>query len=113
MKSLDTYREFLRRGFQFQVMEDRLDVKGTIEPLTPELIDLLKEHKLEIVALVAEWQKGGPFLQPNGNLVIPFNTDSRYHWWNGGIPLSEIKREFSNGPYGPWHRTLTKGSLKN
>ena len=47
MNSLDTYREFLRRGFQFQVMEDRLDVKGTIEPLTPELIDLLKEHKLE------------------------------------------------------------------
>jgi hypothetical protein len=113
MSSLDTYREFLRRGFQFQVKEDRLDVKGTTEPLTPELIGLLKEHKSEIMPLVIEWQKGGPFLQPNGNLVIPFNADSRYHWWNGGIPLSEIRREFSNGPYGPWHRTLTKGSLKN
>jgi hypothetical protein len=111
MSDLDTYREFLRRGFQFQVKEDRLDVKGTTEPLTPELIDLLKEHKSEIVTLVAEWQKGGPFLQPNGNLVIPFSSEPKYHWWNGGIPLSEIRREFSNGPYGPWHFTVSRNTL--
>jgi hypothetical protein len=45
MSGLDTYREFLRRGFHFKVMKDRLDVKGTVEPLKPELINLLKEHK--------------------------------------------------------------------
>jgi hypothetical protein len=113
MSSLEIYREFLLRGFRFQVTENRLDVKGTIEPLTPDLIGLLKAHKSEIMVLVAEWQKGGPFLQPNGNLVIPFNADNKYHWWNGGKSLTEIRREFSDGPYGPWHYTLTKGSLKN
>jgi len=38
-----------------------------------------------------------PFLNAGGDLVIPFASPARYHWWNGGqsvaATLSEIKEE--------------------
>jgi hypothetical protein len=34
-----------------------------------------------------------PFLDAEDDLVIPFDSDSRYHWWNGGQPISETLRE--------------------
>jgi hypothetical protein len=111
MNSLAIYQDLLERGFQFQLSGDRLDVKGTTEPLTTEVISLMRERKQEIIALVAEWQKGGPFLQPDGSLVIPFNSDPQYHYWAGGMKLSETKKMFSNGPFGPRHVTKSRAIL--
>ena len=111
MNSLAIYQDLLECGFQFQVSGDRLDIKETTEPLTTELISLLTERKQEIIALVAECQKGGPFLQPDGNLIIPFNSDPKYHWWAGGMKSSETKKMFSNGPFGPWHVTKSRVTL--
>ncbi|MFQ5801422.1 MAG: hypothetical protein ACE5JQ_00825 [Candidatus Methylomirabilales bacterium] len=34
-----------------------------------------------------------PFLTPSGILVIPFEADSRYHWWAGGQSIAETLRE--------------------
>ena len=45
MNSLAIYQDLLERGFQFQVSGDRLDVKGTTEPLTTEVIGLLTERQ--------------------------------------------------------------------
>ena len=30
-----------------------------------------------------------PYLEPNGNLVIPFESDSKYHWWKAGQSVSD------------------------
>jgi hypothetical protein len=111
MSPLSIYKEMLQRGFLFEVDGERLKYRGTLEPLTPNLLAKLKENKAEIINFVLEWQKGGPFLQPDGSLVIPFSSDLKYHWWNGGMPLAEIRKEFSRGPLGPWHFLLSRVSL--
>ena len=51
-----------------------------------------------------------PFLQPNGQLVIPFDSDPKYHWWKDGkMNLSEIKKE-TEGIIGPWHLILKRNN---
>jgi hypothetical protein len=30
---------------------------------------------------------GAPYIDDSGNLIIPFSTDQKYHYWNGGQPL--------------------------
>ena len=111
MSPLSIYKEMLQRGFLFEVDGERLKCRGTLEPLTPHLLSQLKENKAEILNFILEWQKGGPFLQPDGNLVIPFNSDPQYHYWAGGMKLPEIKKIFSNGPFGPWHVTKSRVTL--
>lgn len=34
--------------------------------------------------------KPAPFISPEGDLIVPFNTDPEYHWWKGGKNLKEI-----------------------
>ena len=38
---------------------------------------------------------GAPYIDNPGNLVIPFNADQKYHYWNGGQPLSETLIELN------------------
>jgi len=110
MNPLGIYKEMLQRGFVFDVDGERLRCRGTLEPLTSDLLRQLKDNKTEIINFVREWQKGGPFLQPNGSLVIPFNSDPKYHWWNKGMPLQNVRAEFTKGPFGPWHFLLSRVS---
>jgi hypothetical protein len=30
-----------------------------------------------------------PYFDNNGSIIIPFNFDQKYHFWNGGQPVSE------------------------
>ena len=34
-----------------------------------------------------------PFLTTDGTLSIPFGSDSKYHWWNGGQSLAQTRAE--------------------
>ncbi|QPJ64814.1 MAG: hypothetical protein G3M78_05200 [Candidatus Nitrohelix vancouverensis] len=34
-----------------------------------------------------------PYFRENGSLVIPSNSNPRYHWWNGGLSIQETIRE--------------------
>jgi hypothetical protein len=34
-----------------------------------------------------------PYFLADGTVVIPFNSPKRFHWWNGGQPISETKAE--------------------
>ena len=34
-----------------------------------------------------------PYLNLNGNLVIPFSGETRYHWWNSGQSIAETLAE--------------------
>ena len=33
--------------------------------------------------------KGTPDIDHTGTMIIPFNTDPKYYYWNGGQPLSD------------------------
>ena len=39
--------------------------------------------------------KPKPYLDAQGVLVIPFNSDPRYHWWAGGQHVLETLRELN------------------
>ena len=34
-----------------------------------------------------------PYLTPSGDLVIPFDSPERYHWWKGGQSIHATKQE--------------------
>lgn len=34
--------------------------------------------------------KSAPFISPEGDLIVPFNTDPEYYWWKGGKNIKEI-----------------------
>ncbi len=40
-------------------------------------------------------QKTAPQIHHTGNIIIPFNADPKYHFWNGGQHLSETMAELN------------------
>jgi len=36
-----------------------------------------------------------PFISPAGDLTIPFNSDSKHHWWKGKKKVEEIIEEIT------------------
>ena len=34
-----------------------------------------------------------PYLTPGGDLVIPFDSDPKYHWWKGGQRVASTRAE--------------------
>jgi hypothetical protein len=34
-----------------------------------------------------------PYFMRDGTLVIPHNSDPKYHWWKGGMHVWEIREE--------------------
>jgi len=39
-----------------------------------------------------------PHLTPGGTLVIPMNSDPKYHWWNGGQSVAATRAEVMARP---------------
>ena len=72
----------------------RFEYAGQGEP--PEaakaLLDVLRGRKGEAVAYLKEAMPR-PYLEADGSLVIPFGSDSRYHWWKGGQSVKETEKE--------------------
>ena len=40
-------------------------------------------------------EKDGPYIDDTGAIVIPFDADPRYHYWNGGQPLAKTMLELN------------------
>jgi hypothetical protein len=36
-----------------------------------------------------------PYVNPEGHMIIPFDSDAKYHYWNGGQPLTETMTELN------------------
>lgn len=36
-----------------------------------------------------------PYIDPTGTMIIPFNADPKYHYWNGGQPITETLTELN------------------
>lgn len=39
--------------------------------------------------------KDSPYIDPTGTMIIPFDADPKYHYWNGGQPLLETLIELN------------------
>jgi len=40
-----------------------------------------------------------PYLTPGGDLVIPFDSDPKYHWWKGGQSVKATIAELKAARY--------------
>jgi hypothetical protein len=36
-----------------------------------------------------------PYIDDSGNIVVPFNADPKYHFWNGGQSLADTLMEIN------------------
>lgn len=60
------------------------------------LLDVIRGHKAEVVAyLKRAMPRPRPHLDQSGDLVIPFGSDHKYHWWAGGQSIAETMKEIT------------------
>ena len=71
----------------------RIKVSPPPEHLPPTLRDELRQHKAELWVVLTS-----PHLNVRGELIIPFFSDRRYHWWAGGQSIRETLRELNAPP---------------
>ena len=72
----------------------RLVYKGTGEPPKDKILPLLDELRANKEnAINYLKQKKMPYLDRHGTLIIPFDCDPRYHWWNNGQSIIETLKE--------------------
>jgi len=55
-------------------------------------IQMLKDHKAEAVEYLKQAQPL-PYLDLDGSVVIPFNSDPRFHYWHGGQSIATTEEE--------------------
>jgi hypothetical protein len=48
-----------------------------------------------------------PYIHDSGTMIIPFNADKKYHYWNGGQHLSDTMVEL-NVPENIWRSHTVK-----
>ncbi len=87
-------------GIRVTANGDRLRVESS-SPLAPEIRDSLKSRKREILNHLTIIEGHGkdqrPFLDGNNDLVIPFCSEPKYHWWAGGKDLKDIMVYLNRG----------------
>ena len=87
-------QEFLEKvkakGIRLQVIGDRIHVGWPEKTPDPEIRQAIIDRKPEIIKTLKENQPK-PYLTQFSDLVIPFDSDPRYHWWKpGGLKSSEF-----------------------
>lgn len=80
---------------QYQVLKEieaktvsgtRIIKAGQIINIPPEKAEkFVSEGKLAPLKM--------PYFESDGDLVIPFDSDQKYHWWAGGQSISETIKE--------------------
>lgn len=95
---MELIAEVKQAGFTITLEGEKIRVEhdGPGEPPGEAiaLLEPLREHKSEVIAYLREAMPK-PYLEPDGGLVIPFNSDRRYHWWGGGQSITKTKREIT------------------
>jgi len=93
MTAVELLTDLQRQGFTLiPLPEGKLAVKPA-DRLTDDLRQYIRQCKSEVVNLLTR-----PYLNAKGELIIPFTSDRRYHWWNGGQSIQQTLRELHAPP---------------
>ena len=92
MTAEDLVRECRQRGIRLEATGEKLIAEG---PLTPAFTEELRARKAELLALLAEQQAGRPYIGCYGDLVIPFASAPKYHWWADGQSIADTLVELN------------------
>jgi len=66
------------------------ELENELGQTVPSVPDWKRRHPL---AEIDENGKPLPYIKANGTLVIPFDSDERFHYWKGGQPLAVTREE--------------------
>ncbi len=80
---MSDFKKILEQGKQLQRRAEKLGLWMDEEP-TP---------KSETTCVDAPATRREPFLTPSGDLIIPMESDSRYHWWRNGQSILQTLLE--------------------
>src|SRR5262249_44457931 len=82
----------------FPTPDGRLKVRAQA-PIPGPLLEELKNCRAEVLSLLTR-----PHINEREELIIPFESDPKYHWWKpGGQSIAEILLEL-NAPPRVWRR---------
>jgi len=51
--------------------------------------------------------KSSPYIHHTGDIIIPFNSDPKYHFWCGGQHICDTMTEL-NAPHDVWDKHTLK-----
>ena len=99
MTAVELVHDLQRQSFTLVPLPgEKLAVKPA-ERLTDPLREQIRQRKAEVLSLLIR-----PYINALGELVIPFTTDPRYHWWKpGGQSIAQTLGEL-NAPAEVWRR---------
>lgn len=89
--------ELGKRGIRVWLMGDK--VRAFPKPLlTDEVREIISDNRAvlvdELTKIEAELPR--PYFHRGADLVIPFNSPKRYHWWAGGQSVKETMEEITS-----------------
>jgi len=92
---LDSFR------IEIAVEDGELRCRGKGEPMPAALMEELKERKEAVIRYLEESHTEPdsklPYLNKSGDLVIPFNSATKYHWWRpGGMSVGEMENQLKS-----------------
>ncbi len=67
--------------------------QGKIESLLKPLLEDLLAERMAIMGENCEPEQVEPYVTDFGVLVVPFNSDKKYHYWNGGQSVCQTLKE--------------------
>lgn len=85
-------------GYVIRMDGDKLRIKGPLQPVPPEVMKVLREHKEEIIKILRAQDDHWPvaYLREDGGLVIPSDCHPHFRWWQEGQTaaqtIEELKR---------------------
>ena len=105
-------------GYEIELIGNniKLHYMGNSEPDKVIVTLLIKELKANKDKAIEELRRGRvvdtqpvPYIDATGTLVIPFDSDPKYHWWRGGQSITETLKELNASPdvlvrYSPKYR---------
>jgi hypothetical protein len=84
-------RQVEASGVSIYVEGDCLLLRGRGARVTEDVRTLLREHRVEILELLRS--RPATHVGKSGELVIPFDSDKRFHWWKAR-DLDELAERF-------------------
>ena len=80
---MSDFKKILQQGKELQRRAERLGL----------WMDKAPTPKSEAVCVDAPATRREPFLTLSGDLIIPMESDSRYHWWRNGQSILQTLME--------------------
>jgi hypothetical protein len=93
--------EFEKIGGSVSLIENNgLRIEAPQGALTDDMKSALAVHKQDILQTLRSIQAANhPYINERGVLIIPFDSDPRFHWWaNNGQTILETLQELKASP---------------